>query len=241
MQLDELRKFIKETILLEAAQTIASAASAGVGLFQQPFELMSGSDATSHILYDTVQMIEQLTSVRKLSKKIFLGVIEIKENHGHGQCNGAVEVMAVAAEKGYGPLLYDIAMAEHGILMPDREQLSAHAAKVWAYYKERDDVISTPFHDINDASNAPDSDACCLVYDPQNPNYKDDSRNMSYEANFLISTTQISKNHSQALNKVVDHFAKQGLRVQIENIEKMLGKRAREYFVEVYQKKVLGK
>ena len=220
--------------------TVSQAAASGVGLFEQPFELMSGGDCTAHILYDTRQMIEQFTTTRRITKKIFLGVIEIKENHGHGRCNNAVEVAAVAAEKGYGPLLYDIAMSEHGILMPDRENLSPAAAKVWEFYRDRGDITTVAFDDIDDPTGC-DSDACCKMYDTQNPNYKEDPRNMSYEANFTLGTNSLSKNHSKALSDVIDHFKlKKGLRVKAEDIEAMLGRRARQYFVEVYRKKVLG-
>jgi hypothetical protein len=65
--------------------------------------------------------------------------------------NGTVwQVAAVTADKGYGPLLYDLAMETvllvGGIgLMPDRIDVSPEARNVWKkYFEERSDVIHKP-------------------------------------------------------------------------------------------------
>ena len=84
------------------------------------------------------QMIEHAAS-------FVLGTIDI-EKAWEGPSNGASMVHAPAASKGYGPLMYDIAMADTGELMPDREPgVSKSAQQVWKYYKNnRSDVIATP-------------------------------------------------------------------------------------------------
>ena len=78
-----------------------------------------------------------------------LGTIDI-EKAWDGPSNDASMVHAPAASKGYGPLMYDIAMADAGELMPDRQpDVSKSAQSVWKYYKnKRSDVVSTPLDNI---------------------------------------------------------------------------------------------
>lgn len=65
--------------------------------------------------------------------------------------NGAWQVHGPAAVGKYGPLIYDIAMADVGELMPDRGDVSGTAQKVWKFYKDnRSDVVSTPLDDKHD-------------------------------------------------------------------------------------------
>lgn len=55
------------------------------------------------------------------------------------------EVQLSVADKGWGPFMYDVAMARSGGLMPDRFSVSAAARRVWDhYYNERTDVKVTP-------------------------------------------------------------------------------------------------
>ena len=61
------------------------------------------------------------------------------------------EVIGSAAEKGYGPLMYDIVMAYEGGLVPDRGSVSSSAKKVWTHYKnDRSDLKTKPLDDKND-------------------------------------------------------------------------------------------
>ena len=79
------------------------------------------------------------------------------------------ELDNVAAQKGYGPLLYDIAMELVGPddyigddgLMPDMTHVSADARRVWQKYYERSDVehdaLPEEMFDYSDMRNRPDS------------------------------------------------------------------------------------
>lgn len=61
---------------------------------------------------------------------------------------GMPEVAGAAAEKGYGPLMYDIVMAIEGGITSDRGSVSGAAKKVWSYYKNnRPDVKAKPLDD----------------------------------------------------------------------------------------------
>ncbi len=59
---------------------------------------------------------------------------------------GPNEIIASKATKGWGPLLYDIAMELAGPkgVMPDQEKVSTYASAVWSFYNfSRPDVQST--------------------------------------------------------------------------------------------------
>jgi hypothetical protein len=66
------------------------------------------------------------------------GVISIQEPDDVGACGGAWVIAMVAADQGWGPFLYDIAMEwatmNHNGLTSDRDEVSAPARKVWNYY-----------------------------------------------------------------------------------------------------------
>jgi hypothetical protein len=83
-----------------------------------------------------------------------------------GSCWGAAEVAASAAVKGYGPMMYDIAMSSiNAPLMPDRSSLSPKAAQVWDFYdKKRSDVKKLPLDNIDDPK-TPDEKDDCKVWD----------------------------------------------------------------------------
>lgn len=57
---------------------------------------------------------------------------------GYGECLGAYKVHMSHAEHGWGPLLYDVAMEAASMvssgLVPDRNDVSPEARKVWQYY-----------------------------------------------------------------------------------------------------------
>jgi hypothetical protein len=50
------------------------------------------------------------------------------------------EVRYVAAQKGWGPFIYDVAMSLSPGLMPDRLKVSPAARHVWEVYAKRPDV-----------------------------------------------------------------------------------------------------
>ena len=59
--------------------------------------------------------------------------------------NPFFEVQLTAAEKGWGPFMYDKAMSLVGGLMPDRFSITPAAKKIWDhYYHDRSDVKVTP-------------------------------------------------------------------------------------------------
>lgn len=73
----------------------------------------------------------------------------------HGHCANAYMVGSSEAMKGWGPLLYDVAMeystVHGGGLMADREMVSGEAKRVWNYYlKSRSDVTTHQLDNLED-------------------------------------------------------------------------------------------
>jgi len=67
-------------------------------------------------------------------------VIEREPSH-EGECSGGWHIASSVAEKGWGPLLYEVALewasANAGGLTSDRRQVSDQAASVWDKYLQR--------------------------------------------------------------------------------------------------------
>lgn len=85
------------------------------------------------------------------SRPLF-GEVEI-ENMGGGPCSGAWKVMYASAEKGWGPLLYEVAIEwtsqNGGGLTSDRRSVSKKAAAVWDKYLKRTDVSKNQLDTMN--------------------------------------------------------------------------------------------
>jgi len=81
------------------------------------------------------------------------GMVDIAEtSESDGECLDGFYVMGSKASKGWGPLLYDVALefasTEGGGLMADRFSVSAAAQAVWAKYLQRSDVSARQM-DVN--------------------------------------------------------------------------------------------
>ena len=96
-------------------------------------------DAGYYIVYDTNP---DSASFKLMKDKDEIGVIYIQRTeYGrkfYGECLNAWMIESVSAPKGFGPLLYDVAMEwateNGGGLMSDRYQVSDEAEGVWDFY-----------------------------------------------------------------------------------------------------------
>jgi len=80
-------------------------------------------------------------------------------------CSGAFVVNSSGADRGWGPLLYDVAMEfasmKGGGLAPDREDVSEDAYAVWNYYlKRRPDVKKVQLDDTENTLTKAPGDNC---------------------------------------------------------------------------------
>jgi len=131
-----LREYIR-TLLTEAAKDVKDLGSKVV--------VISGGEGMFKVgLYPHAQVNPQ-----DYGREI-IGVLEARKFSG---CNGAYEVRWVEAPKGWGPLLYDVAMEYAsrlgGGLISDRSNVSSDAAGIWDYYyNNRDDVDYEQMDDL---------------------------------------------------------------------------------------------
>ena len=80
------------------------------------------------------------------------GKVSIGRQASAGACSGALMVWGSSADHGWGPMMYDVAMAlatiQGGGLMSDRESVSGQAHGVWRYYmNNRGDVTGIQLDD----------------------------------------------------------------------------------------------
>lgn len=126
-------------LLLEASVDLTALASQGLALY-------TGDDGTTKdfVLYkpqpllELVQKAPDILSKKELLSKyastIVVGFLQIT-NEKVSSC-GAWTVVYSSAQKGYGPVLYDIAMSDISpdYLSSDRNKVSPLARNVWDYY-----------------------------------------------------------------------------------------------------------
>lgn len=121
-----LKQYITEVIasIEEAAITPGQAQSSGVALFSN-----FTPDVVQYVLYEVVG-----------GRINIIGYMHLDDHNGYW------EVKNSAAQKGYGPLLYDIALSDAPIgVFPDRYGVSESARVVWRkYWAQRKDVTKEP-------------------------------------------------------------------------------------------------
>lgn len=139
--LDKLLEFLLPEEIKEKAVNSTEATQSGLALFVIP-----SGNRIEFILLNVKTAINDFASN---SQKINLSRVKYKKElfqHILGTCfinkitnssqEKIYEVKATAAEHGYGPLLYDIAMSYvyPGWLTSDRENISPEALSVWSFY-----------------------------------------------------------------------------------------------------------
>ncbi len=138
-----LRKFVR-AILAEAAMTSQGAASNGLALMRK-----NSGGQNVYVLYVPAEVEKMLVSgdiENEAIGRAIVGFISIQPHEGEAWNAG--EVKLSAAQKGYGPLMYQYAMTDYaGGLFPDRGSTSAKARTVWQKYAARADVEKKPFDD----------------------------------------------------------------------------------------------
>lgn len=223
--MENLRSYIRR-ILIEAMQADIN----NFGLMK------SGSgNQMDFILYDVVSFVEKMKREKRMEidQSIILGTITVEKHSGFGPCHDAWDVTTVAAVKGYGPVMYDIAMGHvpSKTLMPDRANVSASAKAIWKYYKNnRSDVEALPL----DTGSRSGLD---LVDDGGKKVKKDDcfSMHMGKDSDFLnyaysaksggVATSGAILNHQKLVNALNSHKEGLGKSFEIKLIQK-----ATEYF-----------
>ena len=147
-----------------------AAASSGLALYRT----YAGALCV-YVLYDCNVLEQEITSMDPSEyggldpNNYIYGYMEVKPHKG--ECWNAAEVKCSAARKGYGPLLYEIAMSDFGTLMSDHGAGSSMSARqVWKKYEQRSDVQKKAFDDVKEPKTPPKEDDCKLIPDFEGEN-----------------------------------------------------------------------
>lgn len=159
-------------------------------------------DTQEYVLYDSNTFSDWATSGTKRNFPLegIRGYIVTLQHFG--DYNDAAEVTSSAALKGYGPMLYDIAMsnAPNGIF-PDRAGTSPRAKKVWEKYLTRNDVISKPLKTTD------------LI--------GDDVLDRSYKIKSLVNASSLAKAHIENVEKFKGQKSKSEIEKSIDTAANM--------------------
>ena len=157
--MNDLRRVIR-AIIQEAAVSSSQAAQS-LALYRR------SAGGVVYILYDPVAFAKELPAWEDAGGdpgRVIYGYLDVKPNHG--ECWGAAEVKYSAAQKGYGPLMYELAMSDfEGGIMSDRHSTSDAARNVWKRYNQRADVEKKPFDDKKAPKTPPKVDDCKMIPD----------------------------------------------------------------------------
>ena len=171
IRLDELRRIIRETLVEAKGSSVkkastktpvkkvkkASTKKQGGGVPALAVE--DQGDFRLFVLYNPDEMLDLYSTIedekfdpeyaRELVPSLY-GVIMVGKTKRHTDKSGAKMVRYVHARSGYGPKMYDIAMAEMGGIYGDRDQFTPEAENIWRFYKDkRPDVVNKPLSGEN--------------------------------------------------------------------------------------------
>jgi len=138
-----VRQIVRECIMNEAAVKSVPEGLA-VTVFKEEDFVLIGLWDTDDFVYDVKQMIE---TCKAKGEKVYPGVsseavsvfgtIQLTdlESQAWNPSGHGWYVQASAAQKGFGPLMYQIALSTVGPFTSDRETVSKEAARVWNGFK----------------------------------------------------------------------------------------------------------
>jgi hypothetical protein len=228
-----LRRLIRT--LLEAAQTSSAAAAQGYALLKVR---NSGNSGIEYILYNPSSIAIALED-KELSggspideyidgldpSQVIIGYLDVRPHRG--DCWDAGEIKFAAAQKGYGPTMYELAMSDFGRLMSDHGTGTSPSARVvWQKYAERPDIKQLKFDDVKEPKTPPKEDDCKLL---ANPNGDIDYLNAAYAgAGESGGKDNLVKNHIDFMKQIENNGFKRS------KVEFSIRMKADEYFSDRY-------
>jgi len=220
-----LRRVVRS--ILEAAVNSQAAASTGLAFMRKP----DRGDRTTYVLYAPAVIEQMLTNgnieASEVAKAIY-GYMSIKTHQG--ECWNAGEVKLSAAQKGYGPLMYQYVMNDYaGGLFPDRGSVSQAARGVWQKYNQRADTVKKKFDDKKNPK-TPDPGDDCELSTGTTVDGDEAYLNQAYDApGDAGGRSTLMANHANFLAAMAQKkFNKQVVETMIENI-------GDEYFSDRYR------
>jgi len=123
-----VERTLQEELLDEAASSAQDAINNGLALYVD-----DQNESIRMILYEPKLIIPRIQQRESVSStELVVGSIFFETDVS--EC-GAWEITTTVAQKGYGPLMYDLAMSYIApeFLISDRRRVSASARKIWNY------------------------------------------------------------------------------------------------------------
>jgi len=192
MPVFQLRQYIR-SVLAEGAVTPQQAAKQGLALY-----INRDGSSTDYVLYDATKLIDIVELGADVPIVSCMKAMMNVDRPEKGVAWGAVSVSLSAAERGFGPLMYDIVMTQEGGLMADRGPVKPAAKKVWQYYKDqRPDVEAKLLDDKWNPKTAPTIDDGDV-----HPEGAENPLNYAYFATRKLDITQLRKNHYSAIKQL---------------------------------------
>ena len=136
-----LKKYVSEYIIL------LSESNTKVPYMERIVNEISKYDGKIHIKDKGKKIIFKYEFNYKINGELLCQVISDTQGYGtnvEAEGRKIWQISAVEADKGWGPLLYEICIEyiskKNGALMPDRDSVTIDAENVWKKYLERTDV-----------------------------------------------------------------------------------------------------
>jgi len=225
----------KTNLIFEKAFSPKNATKSGLALFRWK----DPQGGVTYALYDAKATIEMLQNEKYINDpdgpdlthmleilldETMVGMVSVNSRIKGSW--GASEIQAIAAKKGFGPLLYDIVMGIEGGLISDRNKVSSQAGGVWQYYKDkRKDVTHKLLDDREDPKTKPKIDDASSLY----PDGEDNPLNYAYFQKEMPETKKLLSNNALAVKKLSSI-----LHVGIDEVEDFISNATHDFFENRY-------
>lgn len=171
-----------------------------VDLFKYVFEATKQSNPeldSADLKYLVARFLEKGDYLKSKKKEYVVATISVNAGRAmSGLQYGVPNVVASAANKGYGPLMYDIVMAHEGGLTCDKLSISDDAAYIWQYYfSNRKDVEKKLLDDINEPRTPEKFDDSTVFKQSSKYDYSKDPLNYAYFPKTKLNTSTLINNH----------------------------------------------
>jgi hypothetical protein len=195
----ELREYVRLAIA-EAAVTPKEARGQGLALF-----IKEEKSYVYFCLYDPAGLLDAISEgkTKGILSHVY-GMLTLTKTSGTGKSPwespmGAVPVTRSAAQGGYGPMMYDIAMSHYGTIYADRGSVTSDAKGIWQFYKDnRSDVKAFPVDDVDNPKTPSKEDDGHVK-----PGGKKNPLNYVYSTNSRIGIGTLQQRHEKYAAEIV--------------------------------------
>ena len=174
------------------------------------------AEALLHMKLELKLKIEEisrdfLSHVKANFQRSVVGVVDIASPStvSTGKCLSASVVQFSAADEGYGPMLYDIAMsmAPNGKIMSDRSSVTNLAAQYYKNLSDRPDITAEPL--VRKTRENADEPNACKTWKEKFP--EREFLDYAYSRSSDFDATSLLNNHEDTLQAIKDMFAEFGM------------------------------